>query len=231
MHLFAGSGGGVLADLLLGHTPVCAVEINEHRRNTLLARQRDGILPRFGIWDDVQTFDGKPWSKRVDLIAAGFPCDDISQAGKKAGIDGPESSLFGEVCRIASEVRPGFLFLENSGQLVGRGLARVIGRLAGLGYDSRWCRLGSGHIGADHERVRTWIVSNADGWKRKMEWDISGGRRIIQHLEGNLAGRAVDQPWIVGRDNVVASRMDRLSAIGSGQDPAVAALAWRILSQ
>ena len=231
LHLFCGAGGGVLGGILCGHTCVCAVEINEFRRRSLLQRQRDGILPRFPIWDDVRTFDGKPWASRVDLIAAGFPCDDISPAGKKAGIDGSESSLFVEVCRIVSEIRPKFVFLENSGNLVGRGLARVIGKLAGLGYDSRWCRLGAGHIGADHERLRTWIVCNAYDGEREVEWNLAGGRRIIKQMEGNMAGQAVDQPWILGRDHVLANRMDRLAAIGAGQVPAVAHLAWTILTQ
>src|SRR5688572_18103008 len=106
--------------MLLGHTCVCAVEIEPYRRQSLLQRQREGVLPRFPIWDDVRTFDGKPWAKKVDIIAAGFPCDDISPAGKKAGIDGKESSLFAEVCRITAEVRPRHLLLENSGNLVGR---------------------------------------------------------------------------------------------------------------
>jgi DNA (cytosine-5)-methyltransferase 1 len=231
LHLFAGAGGGILGGILCGHTCVCAVEINKFRRDKLLDRQRDGSLPKFPIWDDIQTFDGKPWAKRVDIVAAGFPCDDISPAGKKAGIDGEESSLFVEVCRIVAEIRPRFIFLENSGNLVGRGLARVIGELTRLGYDSRWCRLGASHIGADHERLRTWIVSYPNGRERKMEWDISGGRRIIEQVERNMVGKAVDQPWILGRDNGTTDRMDRLSSIGLMQFPAVAALAWNILSE
>lgn len=229
LHLFAGAGGGILGGMLLGHTCVCAVEIDPFRRDRLIRRQRDGILPKFPIWDDARTFDGSPWQSRVNIIAAGFPCDDISQAGKKTGIDGSESSLFREVLRIGDQIRPKFFFLENSGQLVGRGLARVVSQLAGMGYASRWLRLGAGHIGADHERLRTWIVSYPDDGKPSMGWDISGGRRLVQQMERNMVGRATDQPWIVGRDHGMADRMDRLSAIGAGQFPAVAALAWRIL--
>lgn len=231
LHLFAGAGGGILGGILCGHTCVCAVEIDAYRRSVLLQRQRDGILPRFPIWDDVRTFDGRDWSSSVDIIAAGFPCDDISPAGKKEGIDGSESSLFREVLRITSEIRPKFLFLENSGNLVGRGLARVISDLARLGYDAKWCRLGACHIGADHERIRTWIVAHANGGKQQVEWNLSGGRRLVEQMEANLVGTAINQPWIVGGDHGLANRMDRLSALGSGQVPAVAALAWEILSQ
>ena len=72
LHLFAGVGGGILGSIILGHTPICAVEIDEYNRKILLARQRDGILPRFPIWDDVQTFDGKPWRGSIDVVCGGF---------------------------------------------------------------------------------------------------------------------------------------------------------------
>ena len=81
MHLFAGAGGGILGGILLGHTCVCAVEIESYCRAVLLQRQRDGILPKFPIWDDVRTFDGKPWRGLVDCVCGGFPCQDISTAG------------------------------------------------------------------------------------------------------------------------------------------------------
>lgn len=85
LHLFAGAGGGILADLILGHLPVCAVEIDPYCRRILLSRQRDGGLPRFPIWDDVRTFDGRPWEGAVDIVSGGFPCTDISAAGRGAG--------------------------------------------------------------------------------------------------------------------------------------------------
>ena len=81
LHLFAGAGGGILGGMLLGHTTVCAVEIEPYCRQVLLQRQRDGILPKFPIWDDVCTFDGKTWRGKVDIVAGGFPCQDISSAG------------------------------------------------------------------------------------------------------------------------------------------------------
>lgn len=63
LHLFAGAGGGILGSILLGHRPVCAVEIEAYPRKVMLQRQRDGILPRFPIWDDITTFDGKPFTE------------------------------------------------------------------------------------------------------------------------------------------------------------------------
>jgi site-specific DNA-cytosine methylase len=83
--LFAGAGGGILGGHLLGWRTVCAVEWEAYPASILVARQNDKILPPFPIWDDVQTFDGKPWQGIVDVVSGGFPCQDISAAGKGGG--------------------------------------------------------------------------------------------------------------------------------------------------
>lgn len=161
LHLFAGAGGGILGGMLLGHTCVCAVEIEPYCRKVLLQRQRDGILPKFPIWDDVRTFDGKPWRGKIDIICGGFPCQDISCAGKGAGIDGARSGLWSEFARIISEVRPRYAFVENSPMLAIRGLGRVLGDLSEMGYDARWCVMGANDVGAPHIRKRMWILAHA----------------------------------------------------------------------
>ena len=140
---------------------MCAVEIEEYPRKVLMQRQDDGILPPFPIWDDVQTFDGGPWRGIVDVVSGGFPCQDISAAGKGAGIEGERSGLWGEMARIIREVGPRFVFVENSPLLVGRGLAVVIGDLAEMGYDARWGIVGAHHAGAPHKRDRCWIVADS----------------------------------------------------------------------
>ena len=156
--LFAGAGGGILGGHLLGWRTICAVEWDAYAASILVHRQNDGSLPPFPIWDDVQTFDGRPWRGRVDVISGGFPCQDISAAGKGAGIDGERSGMWGHMARIVGEVRPRFVFVENSPMLVGRGLARVLGDLASLGYDAKWGVLGARNAGAPHKRDRIWIV-------------------------------------------------------------------------
>jgi len=161
--LFAGAGGGILGGKLLGWRTVCAVERDAYARDVLVARQTDGSLPAFPIWDDVCTFDGKPWRGRVDVVSGGFPCQDISAAGKGAGIDGERSGLWGEMARIIGEVRPRFALVENSPMLTSRGLGRVLGDLAALGYGARWGVLGAVDAGAPHRRERIWIVANANG--------------------------------------------------------------------
>ena len=162
--LFAGAGGGILGGHLLGWRTVCAVEHDAYAAGVLVARQNDGCLAPFPIWDDVCTFDGRPWRGRVDVISGGFPCQDISAAGRGAGITGERSGLWREMARIVGEVRPRYVFVENSPMLVSRGLTVVLGDLASLGYDARWGVLGAHDVGAPHKRDRIWIVaSDANG--------------------------------------------------------------------
>lgn len=161
--LFAGAGGGLLGSHLLGWRPVCAVEIDPYCRDRLLDRQRDGCLPRFPIWDDVRTFDGRPWRGHVDVISGGFPCQDISAAGQGVGITGERSGLVFEMLRIVDEVRPTFVFAENSPQLRTKGLATIVERFISMGYVGRVGVLGAGDIGANHERKRMWIVAVSKG--------------------------------------------------------------------
>lgn len=164
--LFAGAGGGILGGHLLGWRTVCAVECNAYAASVLVARQNDGTLAPFPIWDDVCTFDGRPWRGRVDVLSGGFPCQDISSAGQGAGIDGARSGLWAQMARIIGEVRPRFVLVENSPMLTSRGLGRVLGDLAAMGYDARWGVLGACDAGAPHQRERIWILAYAreDGW-------------------------------------------------------------------
>ena len=78
--LFAGGGGGILGSILSAFRTVCAVEIEPYCQAILLARQADGVLDHFPIWDDIRTFQGTEWSGKVDIITAGFPCQPFSTA-------------------------------------------------------------------------------------------------------------------------------------------------------
>ncbi len=297
--LFAGAGGGILGGKLLGWKTVCAVEWDGYARDVLLARQNDGSLEAFPIWDDVQSFDGRAWRGRVDVVSGGFPCQDISAAGKGAGIDGERSGMWGHMARIIGEVRPRFAFVENSPMLTARGLGRVLGDLAALGYDARWGVLGAVNAGAPHKRERIWIVGvanaqsvfcdvrkdntgsdreimgafsesgNGDCAKnvahgalnRRRAWrprrsDPSGAGESEQPLQAlaDADGAGFQEQWSAVADGSehetaqcggwwesepdvgrvahgVAARVDRLRCLGNGQVPAVAALAWRILTE
>lgn len=172
--LFAGAGGGILGGHLLGWRTVCAVEWEQYPASVLCARQNDGLLPPFPIWDDVQTFDGKPWRGIVDVVSGGFPCQDISSAGKGGGIEAERSGMWREMARIIGEIRPRYAFVENSPMLTIRGLGTVLRDLASLGYDAEWCVLGAADIGANHQRERIWIVAQQHRFFSHSLYDRAG---------------------------------------------------------
>jgi DNA (cytosine-5)-methyltransferase 1 len=174
--LFAGAGGGILGGHLLGWRTRCAVELDPYARKVLLARQRDGILPRFPIWDDIRTFEGGPWRGSVDVVSGGFPCQDISSAGQGRGLAGKRSSLWFEMLRVIEEVEPRFVFAENSPNLRSRGLGTIIKSLAELGYDSRWAVLGARHVYAPHRRDRMWILACNPNRYRKSTFPLNAGK-------------------------------------------------------
>jgi DNA (cytosine-5)-methyltransferase 1 len=237
--LFAGAGGGILGGGLLGWRTVCAVEIDPFAASVLVARQNDGILPAFPIWDDVCTFDGKPWRGIIDVVSGGFPCQDISVAGKAAGIEGTRSGLWKEMQRIVCEVRPKFVFVENSPALLIRGIERVLGDLATMGYNAQWGVLGAGSVGSVCEGERIWILAFEANSSMLEGVDIpeyiepySEESRRRQYTRAISSMLSQDDYSIIKRDpDVVARSMDRLKAIGNGQVPAVAAKAWHVLCQ
>ena len=189
--LFAGAGGGILGGHLLGWRTVCAVEWEPYPASVLAARQNDGFLPPFPIWDDVQTFDGHPWRGVVDVISGGFPCQDISAAGAGAGIDGERSGMWREMARIIHEVRPRFVFVENSPMLTSRGLGTVLGDLAKMGFDARWGVLGAVDVGAPHLRDRIWIRAERRGFlsHSKLHGDGRGEQQSqsVKEAQGDVA--------------------------------------------
>ena len=238
--LFAGAGGGILGGKLLGWRTVCAVEWEPYPASVLCARQNDGLLPPFPIWDDVQTFDGKPWRGIVDVVSGGFPCQDISAAGKGAGIDGERSGMWREMARIIYEVRPRFVFVENSPMLTSRGLGIVLGDLAAMGFNARWGVLGSVDVGLATNRDRLWIVASTIGdrlerdWKNRAPGQMLAGQKLWSSEKASDVLRSfiqrTDASDVHRIPNGVSSRVDRLKATGNAQVPALAKRAWKVLT-
>ena len=248
LELFAGAGGGILAQQLLGHLTVGAVEITPYCRNVLLQRQRDLCLPVFPVWDDVTTFRADNpecaaffeylRSIRDDLcVSGGFPCQDISSSGKGRGIAGAKSGLWHEMARIVREIQPAFVFAENSPLLTTRGLGTV---LAEMGYDARWCVLGAGHLGYPIKRDRLWLLGKHqlhDGWldesgneKRASSACNVWSAETIARLHDAEVKRLLADGLAVRAPDGLAGSLEPIRALGNGQVPDVAALAWRLLT-
>jgi len=259
--LFAGAGGGILAGQLLGWRTVCAVEWESYAASVLCARQNDGLLESFPIWDDICSFEGKPWRGIVDVISGGFPCQDLSIAGKGDGLDGERSGMWHEMARVIHEVRPRFVFVENSPMLTSRGLGTVLGDLASMGFDARWGVLGAADVGANHQRERIWIVGkNVANTDRGLHGRRGTVRQSGTNEDGRLHFEETEQKeydlwrktfgcsFVRGKENEsrnwwqiepnvdrvvdgLASRLDQIRTIGNGQVPLCAVTAWRILSE
>lgn len=193
LDLFSGIGGISLA---LGDwiNTVAYCEGDRHAQAVLLSRMREGLLPSRPIWDDVRTLRGE-WLPPVDIIVGGFPCQDISVAGKGAGLDGERSALFFEICRLAEEIKPTFLFLENVPAIRTRGLDRVIQELTSLGYDLRWTMLSAEDVGANHRRER-WFCLAAHTERLKL--------RLEQGRSSGTHGQGAAQPGLDGTPESLA---------------------------
>lgn len=169
--LFAGAGGGSIASKHFHKwRTVCYVEWNGYCQKSLQARIRDGLLDGAPIWDNVKTFDGRPWRGCVDIVTAGFPCQPFSTAGKRAG-DNDDRNGWPDTIRIIREVRPRYCLLENvPGLLTFEYFGTILRELAESGYDARWRVLSAAEVGASHKRDRLWIVAytNDTGCRREM---------------------------------------------------------------
>jgi DNA (cytosine-5)-methyltransferase 1 len=134
------------------------------------------------------------------------------------------------MARIIHEVRPRFVFVENSPMLTSRGLGTVLGDLASMGFDARWGVLGAADVGANHERERIWIVASNPNVPQLKRGKLSSRKEPSYPVTSDSCWWK-DSSRIHRMDDGVASRVDRLKAIGNGQVPLCAATAWRILSE
>ncbi|MFN4296782.1 MAG: DNA cytosine methyltransferase [Brevundimonas sp.] len=157
LDLFSGIGGFSLGLERAGFETVAFCEIDPARRADLAL-----AWPGVPIFEDVSTLRAKDVGA-VDLISAGFPCQDISTAGRKAGIHGERTGLFSEIIRLMGDLRPRYAIMENSADLLtgerGGWAGHVFGELASLGYDAEWHVIPAAGLGAPHERERVWIIA------------------------------------------------------------------------
>lgn len=158
LDLFSGIGGFSLGLEATGRFETAAFcEIEKYPRRVL-----NKHWPDVRCYDDVRQLSASRLSAdgiAVDVICGGFPCQDISLAGKGAGLDGERSGLWSEIGRLVSELEPRFLIVENVSALLGRGLDRVLRDLAALGYDAEWHCIPASYVGLRHLRDRVWIVA------------------------------------------------------------------------
>lgn len=222
--LFSGIGGLDLGLERAGMESRWQVEIDPFCTKVL-----EKHWPKVRRYGDITKVNGAEL-ERVDLIAGGFPCQDISYAGYGEGIGGPRSGLWFEFARIVREVGPSGVLVENVPALLDRGMGDVLGTLASLGFDAEWSSVSACSMGAPHMRHRVFIVAYSnrfDGWPRVRNSDARrrGSISEIDSFEGSRASwqTRLENPSELyrGADGVPFG-MDRNRGIGNSVSPQVA---------
>jgi DNA (cytosine-5)-methyltransferase 1 len=221
---FSGIGGFSLAARWLGGIKtVQFVEREQYCRHVLRKH-----WPNVPIHDDICTFNPAPGS--ADIICGGFPCQDISKAGKQAGIEqGTRSGLFYELMRAVRLVGPRYVVLENVAAITSNGLGAVLGELAKAGFDAEWACVRASDLGALHRRDRWWLVaySISNRSKRDLQQEIPWQRSIqrvesFRGIENLRSGPAADTPRLLRGTDGLPNKLDRLRALGNAVVPQVA---------
>lgn len=229
LSLFAGIGGIDLGLERAGMRVVAHSEIDPYASQVLAKHWPD--VPNLG---DVTTIDWTPWVGKVDVIAGGFPCTDVSSAGKKQGVkDGKQSGLWSEFARAIRDLRPRYVIVENVADLVARGLDIVLGDLAACGFDAEWRIVSAAEVGAPHRRRRIWIVAYPNG----------GGLEVLEERNGDeVSLAALGAAWRHDADGLgfhehwreacasdlqrevdgISNGVDRLRCLGNAVVPPVA---------
>lgn len=220
--LFSGIGGMDLGLERAGFKLKWQVEIDPYCRRVL-----ERHWPDVRRWDDVRTWP-QPDTERVDLLCGGFPCQDISAAGNKAGIEGERSGLWREYARIIRELRPPLVLVENVAALLDRGIDRVLCDLAEMGYDAEWAVLPACAFDAPHSRERLFCIAYANGGELRTSGPSAieaGATRL--HFDGAEQTRQVGSWWSVEPEPCsvvygVPGVVDRLRGFGNAVVPQVA---------
>lgn len=256
LDLFSGIGGMSLA-LNRWVRPIAYCEIDPYCQGVLLSRMVSGLLPKAPIWDDVRSLSIKSPDNSIDILYGGFPCQDISVAGRGKGLAGERSGLFFEIVRLAKEIKPQYVFLENVPAITSRGGIQVVREVTEMGYDCRWCVISAASIGALHRRERWFLLGYTEhngsfgikehkSTKESVHPRSEGKNQAIESKGAGtspmLAGKVVDDArrekignfWTtepnVGRvANGVSQRVERLRALGNAVVPKQAKEAFEIL--
>jgi DNA (cytosine-5)-methyltransferase 1 len=189
LDLFSGIGGNTIA-LNKWVKTICYCEQDIYAQGVLLSRMRDGSIEPAPIWNDVRTLTKNELASKIDIIVAGFPCQDLSVAGHMRGLKGKRSALFFEIIRLIEELKPAFVFLENVPAIRTRGLDVVLQELAKAGYDCRWTMLSASGVGANHKRDRWFLLAAHKEELANAEHSRSHGSETLGRGSKNANGSA-----------------------------------------
>ena len=234
LDLFSGIGGFSLGLERAGMTTVAFCEFDKACQKVLKKH-----WPDTPIYDDVRILDGTNLQGTVDVICGGFPCQDISFAGKGAGLEGKRSGLWWEFYRLIKEIEPSYVIAENVSALRSRGLDKILGSLNEIGYDAEWHCIPASAVGAPHQRDRIWIVAypNTSRYAAYKNDTYADGATIIKKREIQSFFESCRQSWWsiepnVGRvANGIPRRLHRLRQLGNAVVPQIPELIGRAIME
>lgn len=229
LDLFSGIGGISWA-LKEWVRPIAYCEIDPYCQGVLLSRMADKSIQSAPIWDDIRTFPTKELMGHVDIIYGGFPCQDISIAGAGKGLAGERSSLCYDIFRIANEIKPRWIFLENVPAITIRGGLEVVKEVAKMGFDCRWITITASSLGALHKRERWFLLAHARCERFKegpQEIQSQRKKSIRKDFDELCWGK--DQSDMVRKGNGISCQLDRIKALGNSVVPIQAKEAFKIL--
>lgn len=233
LSLFAGIGGFDLGlERTGGFKTVAFCEIHPPAQ-AILAQH----WPEVPIYDDVRSLTADQLRAdgiTVDAICGGFPCQDISMAGNRAGLGDTRSGLWAEYWRLIRELQPRFVIVENVSALLSLGMGRVLGDLAAIGYDAEWHCIPASAIGAPHGRDRVWIIAYPAHEQTEASVEGIQAPRLSREL-GRVLGRArfqlVDCPAVCLVDDGLSPNLDGHEALGNAVVPQIPELIGRAILQ
>lgn len=235
LDLFSGIGGFSLGLERAGMQTVAFCEIEPFCRRVLAKH-----WPDVPIYEDIRELTSQRLRAdgiSVDGICGGFPCQDLSIAGARAGIAGEKSGLWSEYLRLIRELRPEFAIVENTSALLFGGLDRILGDLAEIGFDAEWHAISAAHVGAPHERDRLWLVAypNPLDGEKGMGVFADYQTPLWQAKDRNSSSIWLEAPSIPSRvgDGVSTwvDRRERTEAIGNAVVPQIPELIGRAILQ
>jgi len=217
LDLFSGIGGITYA-LQEWVKPVAYCEIETYCQSILLQRMQEGHLPKAPIWDDVRSLKYAFPHGFIDIIYGGFPCQDISIAGARKGLEGERSGLFFEIMRLAKEIKPTYIFLENTKGILSKGGLQVMESIANIGYNARWITKSCREEDSPQHRERWFCLAYSNGksgtglpcGKKKGQSQL---RMCTQHKKWNQWPE--NESPLLGVDDVIPFRLDRTKALGN----------------
>jgi len=226
LDLFSGIGGFSLGlERTQGFETVAFCEIDPFCRRVLAKH-----WPNVRCFEDVTRLRGEDVGP-VDVICGGFPCQDVSSMGQRAGLAGERSGLWSHFARLIGEVRPRLVIVENVAALLGLGFGDVLGDLASIGYDAEWHCIPAGYVGAPHERDRVWIIAYP---KEEQRFHESYFGQAAQRLRDDCNFWRTN-PWpeaaspVCRVDDGVPFRVERTEALGNAVVPQIPELIGRAI--